>query len=102
MQPSFLFKLKWWNLQDLVIHRARGWGKVISSESGIGSKDERLLPRFRAWTTDWSHSLIKGAGEKNVTWRKDNDQQVLEAHYVPGAFQCSFRKVKTSIWPKAK
>lgn len=68
---------------------AGGWGRGIESETDTDSKDERLQPRSRALKTGWTvESFIdKRAVEENQSWRKVNNQHLLEAHYVSVPWQ---------------
>lgn len=56
-----------------MIHRLVGGVRGIGSESHTGrSKDERLLPRFRTWTTGWIENSFaeKGVMKVNQIWRR--------------------------------
>lgn len=78
-----LFRLKMIKHTGLGDSLAGGRGRGIRSESDTGTKDERLQPRFQAWTTGRMVESFtdKGAVEKNRISRKVN-QHLLEAHYI--------------------
>lgn len=84
---------------------AGGWGRATGWESDTGNKDERLQPRFQAWTTAWTVESLtdKGEEEENQIWRTVT-QHLLEGHHVPGVsrFRISlFARERLSFGPKS-